>query len=170
VTQEGITIGRSTTNGLVLPDDTVSQKHCQVFWKNTSYYIQDLGSTFGTFYRVGLKRLEEGDTFELGSLELAVRKVHVPAKPSQLLLVKSIPIDLLFAELDEPGPLPFVSLQLMKDGVMRRECEVIEDATVGRKLTCSIAVPEDDHMSGTHCRIFQRDGAFWIEDLNSMNG
>lgn len=154
----------------MLSDDTVSQKHCQIYWKNGSYFVQDLGSTFGTFYRVGMNRLQEGEIYELGSVELVVRKVHVPARSGPLTLIKSIPVELLFAEQQEPEPVAFVSLQLTKDGVVRRECEVLEDATLGRKLTCAIAVPEDDHLSGTHCRIFQRDGAFWIEDLNSMNG
>ena len=170
VTRDGITIGRGAANGLNLPGDTISQRHCQMFWKNSMYFLQDVGSTHGTFFRVGTKRLEEGDIFELGSVEVAVRKVYFPAKPAPLTLIKSISVDLLFSETQEPGQIPYVSLQVTKDGVVRKECELVEDATVGRKLTCSVSVPEDDHMSGTHCRIFQKEGAFWIEDMKSMNG
>ena len=41
--------------------------------------------------------------------------------------------------------------------------------TVGRAATCDIAI-RDTYVSNVHARIYQRDGAWWLEDLGSTNG
>lgn len=45
----GATIGRSPASDIVLPDDYVSQTHARVFARKQFLYIEDLGSTNGTF-------------------------------------------------------------------------------------------------------------------------
>lgn len=66
-----ITIGRKTTNNLVLDDQYVSGNHARIFLKNTDYIIEDLGSTNGTI--VNDKRIEDkailkvGDEIQIGS-------------------------------------------------------------------------------------------------------
>jgi hypothetical protein len=46
---QGITIGRADTNGLSVPDAFVSHMHARVFRRGQYWYIEDLGSTNGTF-------------------------------------------------------------------------------------------------------------------------
>jgi len=66
-----ITIGRKTTNNLILDDQYVSGNHARIFLKNTDYIIEDLGSTNGTI--INDKRLEGkailkvGDEIQIGS-------------------------------------------------------------------------------------------------------
>ncbi len=43
------------------------------------------------------------------------------------------------------------------------------ETTIGRAPTCTIGV-EDSYASAVHSRIFERDGAWFLEDLGSTNG
>ncbi len=44
-----VTIGRRTDNDIVIQDPTVSRQHCAVTYENGVYFIEDLGTTNGTF-------------------------------------------------------------------------------------------------------------------------
>jgi pSer/pThr/pTyr-binding forkhead associated (FHA) protein len=73
-----VTVGRAPGCGVSLPDSTVSQLHARVFLRDGRLYIEDLGSTNGTWVNrvrvgapVGLKR---GDRVQVGSTVLEVAK------------------------------------------------------------------------------------------------
>jgi len=44
------------------------------------------------------------------------------------------------------------------------------DVVVGRAGECDITLPNDPYTSTKHARFFERDGAWWVEDLGSTNG
>lgn len=44
-----VTVGRSQDSTLVLEDDYVSSRHARLFPQDGSWYVEDLGSTNGTF-------------------------------------------------------------------------------------------------------------------------
>jgi pSer/pThr/pTyr-binding forkhead associated (FHA) protein len=44
-----------------------------------------------------------------------------------------------------------------------------DSITLGRAATCDLAL-SDTYVSNVHARIFQKDGAWWVEDLGSTNG
>ena len=52
VNESGAKIGRQSSNNLVLCDESVSRFHCEVFFKEACFYIQDLGSTTGTYVKI----------------------------------------------------------------------------------------------------------------------
>jgi len=60
-----ITLGRAPDSTLVLDDDYSSQQHARVFPRSGEWYVEDLGSTNGTF--VGKTRVEEPTLLPLGS-------------------------------------------------------------------------------------------------------
>jgi pSer/pThr/pTyr-binding forkhead associated (FHA) protein len=50
VDQEPIRIGRSGDNDVVLKNmPSASRRHAQIYWRDSSVYIEDLGSTNGTY-------------------------------------------------------------------------------------------------------------------------
>lgn len=44
------------------------------------------------------------------------------------------------------------------------------EISIGRAPSCSISIPDDSFVSTMHARLFQSDGASWVEDLRSTNG
>jgi pSer/pThr/pTyr-binding forkhead associated (FHA) protein len=67
-----LTVGRAPTNTVTLPDDTfVSQLHARVFRRENDCFVEDLGSTNGTFLngqRVGAPvALRIGDRIQIGN-------------------------------------------------------------------------------------------------------
>ena len=68
------TFGRSQTSTVVLGDASISRQHAHIFYRDGSFWIEDLGSKNGT--KLGPKRIDEparlkpGDHLQLGSIHL----------------------------------------------------------------------------------------------------
>lgn len=73
-----LTIGRADKCHVVLDDTYVSQVHARVFSRGDAYFIEDLGSTNGTYLnrkRVGgATELQRGDRVKIGKTVLEMRK------------------------------------------------------------------------------------------------
>lgn len=68
---EELTVGRSRDCGVSLPDDTfVSQVHARVFRRDNALFVEDLGSTNGTFLNddkvAAAVPLRSGDRLKVG--------------------------------------------------------------------------------------------------------
>jgi hypothetical protein len=76
---EELTVGRAGGCGVSLPDDTfVSQLHARVFRRDGSLYVEDLGSTNGTYLNkkkvTAAVPLRKGDKLQIGRTTMEVRK------------------------------------------------------------------------------------------------
>jgi len=70
---EGLKIGRSGYNDLILPDGKVSRNHAEIRFENGRYFIIDLNSTNGVFVNGQLVQnlpLKSGDRITIGDSEL----------------------------------------------------------------------------------------------------
>jgi phosphoserine phosphatase RsbU/P len=80
------TLGRSPGNKVVLSDASISRNHAEIFYRDGTWWIHDLGSKNGT--KIGTKRIEgpsplkAGDKLQLGSIHLAFSRVGDPT-PSE---------------------------------------------------------------------------------------
>lgn len=72
-------LGRETSSGMVLPEETVSTRHAEIQFSNGRYWISDRGSTNGTFHNghrlsaFERRPLRDGDRVVLGRCALTVR-------------------------------------------------------------------------------------------------
>lgn len=72
------TLGRSHANDIVLPDSTVSRRHCQIYWAQDAYVLEDLDSSNGTYLngeQVQLAFLRDEDIIRVGDQVLQFRLV-----------------------------------------------------------------------------------------------
>jgi len=64
--ESGTLIGRNTECALVLDDDFASGRHARIFERDGSWFVEDLGSTNGTF--LGSDKLTSAMPVETGSV------------------------------------------------------------------------------------------------------
>ena len=80
------TIGRIAGNDLVIPDPGVSKRHCRIMRKGEKFYIEDFGSTNGTYIngeKVEKGELKSGDMLDIGPAKLQFwmgEKLYKPGK------------------------------------------------------------------------------------------
>lgn len=70
-----IHLGRAPDNTIVISDPTVSSRHARLYLQGNQWYIQDLGSTNGTFVnnlRVTQHPVRIGDQIRLGAIVIQV--------------------------------------------------------------------------------------------------
>ncbi len=70
-----ITLGRAPDNTIVINDPTVSSRHARLFLQGSWWYIQDLGSTNGTFVnnnRITQHPIQIGDQLRLGAIVIQI--------------------------------------------------------------------------------------------------
>ncbi len=78
LTENGVLIGRNPECSLVLSDEFASGRHARVYAEGDQWWIDDLGSTNGTY--VGPQRIDEhvplheGSRIRIGTTVLEVRK------------------------------------------------------------------------------------------------
>jgi len=71
--EEEVIIGRTPECGICLSVDNVSRQHARVFFRNEEYFIEDLGSTNGTYVN-GIKVvrcvLRNSDQINIGGVKV----------------------------------------------------------------------------------------------------
>ena len=149
---------------LPFPDDPfVSRRHANFFYRNDKLVVRDEGSLNGVYVRVrGTVDLAPGDSFLAGEqlfrLELNPRANdgHEP--------------DGTYFYSSPKHPSAFRLVQLLQGGAIGMTvCARGNAIQIGREGG-DLNFPSDLYMSGSHCRIEERDGAFTLTDMNSRNG
>jgi len=76
IPENGLLIGRSPDCDLCLTDEFVSAKHCKIFFENEELFIEDQGSTNGTFIdetQIDKKTsLKQGQRIQIGVTEMKI--------------------------------------------------------------------------------------------------
>lgn len=111
--RDGLTIGRKEENDIVLPDSTVSGRHCRILRREEGWYVQDRGSTNGTWVndrRVEEALLAEGDILKLGRYRLRAEQRWLKFENADRRVSFRVPVAEPSAmELFEPAAYPWFS-------------------------------------------------------------
>jgi hypothetical protein len=81
-------LGRDEETDVSVRDPEVSRRHARISWQSGNYYVEDLGSTNGTFLNGTLvtspQPLQSGDTIGLGQTLLVFQMTAkaIPAQPA----------------------------------------------------------------------------------------
>lgn len=149
---------------LVFPDDPfVSKKHANFFYRDAKLVVRDEGSLNGVYIRVrGTVDIAPGDTFLAG--EQMFRLETMPrASDGQ-------DPDGTFFYSSPKHQSPFRLCQILQGGAVGMTvCARGSSLQIGREGG-DLNFPVDLYMSGSHCRLDEKDGKFTLTDLNSRNG
>jgi putative nucleotidyltransferase with HDIG domain len=83
-----LTIGRDPENVIVLEHTAISRFHCKITCEKDQYFVQDLGSTNGTYLngrRITRERLSPGDELIIANIGIVVEATHstiIDARPA----------------------------------------------------------------------------------------
>lgn len=153
IDQAEAVLGREAGLAVSLRLDGISRRHARITWDGQLYWLEDLGSTNGTFLNgqaVRRERLRHLDVVTLG------RKVDLVfvLRSDDLRPVRRkgiVRAELVEAEGDERHPVP------------------AGEVTLGRSTACNVIVA-GGVVSSLHARILRGPDQLVIEDLGSANG
>ncbi len=93
---EPVVIGRESANDLVLKDPEISRRHARITFRAGRYYVEDLGSTNGTFLNdqpiQSQTPLNHGDVIRLGeSIRLTYYGLALPDEADETFIISDDP-------------------------------------------------------------------------------
>ena len=147
-------IGRDDGLAVSLVHEDVSRRHARIQWDGKSHWLEDLGSTNGTFLngrRVDREKLRHLSVVSLGK---AFELVFVVGGETTQTLTRT---GILHAFLvrDDADALPYEI--------------AVGDATIGRSTACNI-ISENVEVSKVHARLSRTAEKLVVRDLGSANG
>jgi class 3 adenylate cyclase/pSer/pThr/pTyr-binding forkhead associated (FHA) protein len=164
-----VTLGR-VDGDILFPDDPlVSRRHARFTLSDDgALAVEDLNSANGIFWRVNKPHtLRNDDIILMGRQMFRFVAPPKPAatvvsgKPAASAPVKGAPAaDKSLAEL----------IRLLPGGVEENHYPLLSAENILGRTRGTISFPEDPYLSGQHCSITFRNGAFVLDDLKAQNG
>lgn len=173
-----ILLGRDKGCAVVLNDPTVSRAHAQLVREGALYFLEDLGSSFGTRVNgaplpAGEKRLlRNGDVLAVGPFDLTfdrIAEVDPSASEERTAFVAKRAVKDVLRNLSSgAGP----CLRVMNGPMEGRRVEVrdAQEIVIGRDESADIRLEGDDLVSRRHAKIRRDWTGTALEDLDSRNG
>lgn len=172
ISSEGLTIGRSTENDLMISDLEASRFHSKILPENERLIVVDLDSTNGTFLNedrvIGNRELNDGDRIRIGQLEfqITILSTETEEEPAKV----ELPFDETLVVLpDTSAPRFVVSVGMGKgtEFVLNKDHMSIGRATSSKKWDIDLV---DKAVSRPHAELDKNDDEWVLTDLNSANG
>ncbi|HPQ81395.1 MAG TPA: FHA domain-containing protein, partial [bacterium] len=170
--EEGLTIGRSAENSIVLLDPEISRRHCAIELKGESLRMRDLSKN-GTLVNGQMAAeapLSPGDTLTVGPWTLSVSGSKASASENTLACAPSVT---RLVSCDEKKLVVTTeeiefTVHAADTKPLRRNSSA-EEITIGSLASCDIQV-EDPFVSRRHCQVTRYGGSTTLVDLGSTNG
>jgi pSer/pThr/pTyr-binding forkhead associated (FHA) protein len=155
-------VGRS--GQVEFPDDPfVSPKHANFFYRDDHLVVRDEGSLNGVYFRIrGSVEITPGDTFLSG--EQVFRLDPTPRASD------GVDPDGTYFYSSPKYPSAFRLNQVLEGGsIGMTVCARGQILNIGRE-DGDLNFPGDVFMSAKHCTVEERDGKYFLTDLDSRNG
>ncbi len=147
-------IGRDDGLAVSLVHEDVSRRHARILWDGKSHWLEDLGSTNGTFLngrRVTREKLRHLSVLSLGK---APELVFVVGSQATQTLTRTGILHAFLVRADADA-LPYEI--------------AVGDATIGRSAACNV-ICESTKVSKVHARLTRTAERLLVRDLGSANG
>jgi len=196
--KDAVVVGRNPGCDIPIACPSVSGRHCELQFREGSWWVRDLGSKNGTAVN-GVKRenqrVEPNNLLSLGRQRfvLAYRPGQPPPRPVAANEdIEALALSLLTGD-DEPAaaaPAPAQQVSSAVPGPQLSKTHrpvratlgklvpcgggdpiplLLPDLTIGRSPACDICL-RFPNVSGKHCRLNLQEGYWFVEDLKSSNG
>ncbi len=171
-----ITLGRDKSCNVVLNQQAVSRQHAKISKDGSLYFIEDLGSAYGTL--VGGKKvpknekqlLRNGETISIGQFDITFDRVTEgnPAHDGTQAVARKVVKDVMKG-LTAGRELPYFRIMNGPKEGERIEIADAQEITFGRDESADIIL-NDDLVSRRHAKVRRDWSGTHIEDLGSRNG
>ena len=174
---EKVSLGRDKVCEVVLNDQVVSRRHAQIVREGALYFLEDIGSSYGTRINgsalpANEKRLlKNGDVIAIGPYDVTFDRIAdvVPDDNEKTSFVaKRVVKDALRGL--AAGVNPFLRVMNGPLEGTRYELGDAQEVVIGREECVDILLDNDDLVSRRHVKIRRDWSGTTIEDLGSRNG
>ncbi|HVE83353.1 MAG TPA: FHA domain-containing protein [Myxococcales bacterium] len=169
-----ITLGRDKACEVVLQEQAVSRRHARISRDGELYFIEDLGSSYGT--QVNNKKLQKGekrllrngDVIVIAQFDVTFERVAelLPSSEKTSFIARQAVKDVMKGLNAEK---PFLRVMNGKLEGQRLEINEGQAVVLGRDPSCDMVLG-DDLASREHARVRRDFTGTHIEDLGSRNG
>jgi pSer/pThr/pTyr-binding forkhead associated (FHA) protein len=170
-----VTLGRATTNDIVLVEGRVSRNHAQVQCAEDGITLTDLNSANGVLLngqRIVETKIQPGDTIEISGCVLQYLAPTQDTREEATLINSENELELTLNQMTVPISLNDTSLPRLVIHAPDRTWELLlvdDSYTIGR-TTGNNLVLDYLKISRNHARIERKGGSFILRDLQSTNG
>jgi pSer/pThr/pTyr-binding forkhead associated (FHA) protein len=170
-----VTLGRATTNDIVLLDGRVSRNHAQMQCTENGIILTDLGSANGVWLngqRIAEAKVQPGDRIEISGKILE----YLPRAPDTgeeaTVINSENELEMTLLQMSVPSSLNDTSQARLVIHAPDRTWELPlegDSSTVGRNIGNHLVL-DYAKVSRNHARIERKGSAFILRDLQSTNG
>jgi pSer/pThr/pTyr-binding forkhead associated (FHA) protein len=177
LTEDTITLGRDDKCDVVLAQSAVSRSHARISRDGTLFFVEDLGSSFGTLLNGSkLKKnekqlLRNGDTIAIAQFDVVFDRIAdvTESNAGNTMFVSRNLVKDVMKGLGTSGEQPYFRVMNGPREGHRIEVADAQEYVFGRDDTADIVL-HDDLVSRRHARVRRDWSGTHVEDLGSRNG
>lgn len=170
-----VTLGRATTNDIVLAEGRVSRNHAQIVFVDGGINLTDLNSANGIVVngqRIKEAKIQTGDSFEVGGFSLQYLPAAEDVHEEATMINSESELALTLNQMTVPISLNETSLPRLVIHAPDRTWEVLlvdDSYSIGRTDGNDLVL-DYQKISRNHASVERKGRDFIVRDLNSTNG